>query len=395
MNNMLLVIASLSLTILAWGIYGPTLHEGQDAMSIAGGAARLRPFVCVGLAYFLIGVLVPIFVLATRGEKGSWTMRGVLTSLGAGVLGALGALGIILALSFGGKPAYVMPLVFGGAPVVNAFVTIYLAGRVKEIGPVFLAGLVMVVLGAVTVLTFKPAGPPKPAMPPVAEDVVDEAPTAEVVVVKPAPSRTGVKGFAMQLLAIALTVCAWGSYGPALHQGQALMQQSRMRPFLCVGLAYFAVAVVIPYLLLSGPWPEESAFNVSGTMWSLAGGTCGALGALGIIMSFNFGGRPVYVMPLVFSGAPVVNTFVTILTKSGLSGASAWTLAGFFAGLILVIVGSAMVLVFAPKGPPPKAVKETPSEPPETDKQESEPPLSDAESGLSDDGGGASEEGAS
>ena len=73
-------------------------------------------------------------------------------SLAGGALGAIGALGIILAFTFGGKPIYVMPLVFGGAPVVNAFLTIYLAGRMKEIGPLFLAGLIIVILGAVVVL---------------------------------------------------------------------------------------------------------------------------------------------------------------------------------------------------------------------------------------------------
>ena len=61
-----------------------------------------------------------------------------------------------MAFNFGGKPIFVMPLVFGGAPVVNSFLTIYWAKRIKEIGPVFLAGLLMVVLGAVTVLIFSP-----------------------------------------------------------------------------------------------------------------------------------------------------------------------------------------------------------------------------------------------
>ena len=42
-----------------------------------------------------------------------------------------------------------------------------------------------------------------------------------------------------------------------------------------------------------------------GTAWSLGGGAVGAIGALGVIMAFNLGGKPVYVMPLVFGGAPV------------------------------------------------------------------------------------------
>jgi hypothetical protein len=54
-------------------------------------------------------------------------------------------------------------------------------------------------------------------------------------------------------------------------------------------------------------------------------------------------------MPLIFGGAPVVSTLIT--TKvNGLWGEIG---AFFLAGLMLVIAGAAMVLVFAPKGHPP------------------------------------------
>ncbi len=155
---MLFIVVSFLVTIFCWGIYGPVLHWGQAGMATDPGEyARLLPFVCVGLAYFAIGVVVPLAWLGTKGEAGEWTTLGALLSLAAGALGAIGALGIILAFNFGGKPSYVMPLVFGGAPVVNSFLTIYLARKMKEIGPIFLAGLVMVVLGAVIVLVFKPS----------------------------------------------------------------------------------------------------------------------------------------------------------------------------------------------------------------------------------------------
>ncbi|MEO0529659.1 MAG: hypothetical protein AAF266_03675 [Planctomycetota bacterium] len=88
MRGLLFVIASFGITILAWGLYGPTLHEGQRIMSTEPGTyARLRPFVCVGLAYFAIGVIVPAVILFTRGEKGAWTTRGAMMSLFAGALG--------------------------------------------------------------------------------------------------------------------------------------------------------------------------------------------------------------------------------------------------------------------------------------------------------------------
>ena len=356
MRGLLLVIISFVVTILAWGLYGPTLHEGQAAMSSeAGQFARLRPFVCVGLAYFAIGVLVPAAFLLTHGEQGAWTLRGTIMSLLAGALGAVGALGIVMAFTFGGRPSFVMPLVFGGAPVVNAFLTIYWAKRVKEIGPIFTAGLVMVLLGAITVLMFKPA-PPKATDPPAVAEVeaADTEAVAEAVSEKNAPPVAEASLFGgqwlLQLLSIGTVVLCWGAYGPVLHRGQAAMEQSRLRPLLCVGLAYFAIAVIVPNLLLSGGMTEASSYTFTGTAWSLAAGTAGAIGALGIIMAFHFGGRPIYVMPLVFGGAPVINAFATILAKGQLSQVHPM----FLSGLILVISGAAMVLVFAPKGPPPQ-----------------------------------------
>ena len=62
-------------------------------------------------------------------------------------------------------------------------------------------------------------------------------------------------------------------------------------------------------------------------------------------MAFNFGGRPVFVMPLVFGGAPVINTVLASYSMGKLGELGAW----FLAGLILVIAGSAMVLVLAPR----------------------------------------------
>jgi hypothetical protein len=65
-----------------------------------------------------------------------------------------------MAFNFGGKPVYVMPLVFGGAPVVNTFASIVQAGTYSQIGPLFYAGLLLVIGGAVTILIFAPKGKP-------------------------------------------------------------------------------------------------------------------------------------------------------------------------------------------------------------------------------------------
>jgi len=154
MKDTMLVVAMIALTVVCWGAYGPVLHMGQDAMD----KSRLRPFLFVGVAYFVIAVLLPGVLLQSGAEAtASFTRQGILWSSVAGAAGAVGALGIIMAFNFGGKPMYVMPLVFGGAPVVNALLTIGKAGSYRQISPMFVAGLCLVALGAVLVLRYTPS----------------------------------------------------------------------------------------------------------------------------------------------------------------------------------------------------------------------------------------------
>jgi hypothetical protein len=165
MEKFALVCTSIALTALCWGIYGPVLHWGQAGM----GGARLRPFMGVGIAYFLIAIVVPIVLVYALGQesesKYQWTWSGTFWSLAGGAAGAIGALGIIMAFNFGGKPDYVMPLVFGFAPVVNTLFTMYFNQTWKNIsmlqGSIYGAGLIMVAVGAVLVLTAAPKAAPK------------------------------------------------------------------------------------------------------------------------------------------------------------------------------------------------------------------------------------------
>lgn len=171
MKGFPLVIAAILLTGVCWGSYGPVLHWGQNAMPTAND--RMRPFLCVGLAYFVIAVVVPMILLGGGAlSPSTWTMKGFFWSSAAGVAGAVGALGIVIALTNGGKPSYVMPLVFGLAPVINSAFTLYFMGTWKDFQgePMklgfFLAGLILVAVGAVTVLVSTPKPKPhgKPAV---------------------------------------------------------------------------------------------------------------------------------------------------------------------------------------------------------------------------------------
>jgi len=337
MTHLLGMLAAIALTAFCWGVYGPVLHFGRDAMQSA-----LRPFVCVGLAYFLIAVIAPVALMARGREKGSWTTTGVLWSLLAGAAGSLGALGVILALTAGGRPIYVMPLVFGGAPVVNTLLTAFLNKAFGQLKAPFLAGLILVITGAVTVLVFKPQPQVGHAEKPAA--VVEPAAPAEAVAT--AGVKQDAERFFEILLAVALALLSWGAYGPVLHKGQAAMGGSRLRPLICIGVAYFLIAVLVPLALL-GPLGDQGSWSVAGVAWSMAAGSLGAVGALGTILAFACGGKPFTVMPVVFGCAPVINTLTTL----GLSHTPTSAVSPFFlAGILIVGVGAATVLIFGPRG---------------------------------------------
>ena len=57
-------LAFVAGAVLSWGVYGAMLHQGQVKLG-----NPMRALLCVGVAYFLIGVLVPIArpVLAGTG----------------------------------------------------------------------------------------------------------------------------------------------------------------------------------------------------------------------------------------------------------------------------------------------------------------------------------------
>jgi len=141
-------------TILCWGAYVPTLHNGQ--ISFGGKSAAMRAFIFVGVAYFLIAAAVLAYVLMTKAEPLEMTRRGVSLSFSAGVLGALGALGIVFALRYGGKPIYVAPIVFAGAPIVNTIVSMIWHRPANPPHPLFFAGILVAAVGASMVLRFRP-----------------------------------------------------------------------------------------------------------------------------------------------------------------------------------------------------------------------------------------------
>lgn len=136
---------------LCWGCYGPSLHAGQTGLG-----SPVRALLFVGVAYFLVAVLVPGGMMLARPEVGSFAPKGVAMATFAGILGAAGAVCIILAFKNGGSPAYVMPLVFGCAPVVNVLISMAMHPPKNPPNPLLYVGFALASIGAFLVLRFKP-----------------------------------------------------------------------------------------------------------------------------------------------------------------------------------------------------------------------------------------------
>ncbi len=142
---------------LSWGAYGPALHTGQAGFP-EKATASLRALLCVGVAYFLVAVLVPLFALWGQGKLDGFTMKGSVYSTLAGILGAAGAVCIIWAFQNGGKPFIVMPLVFAGAPIINAIVSMVIHPPERSaLHPLLFVGFAFAAAGAWLVLRYKPA----------------------------------------------------------------------------------------------------------------------------------------------------------------------------------------------------------------------------------------------
>jgi hypothetical protein len=127
------------------------LHRGQVSLG-----NPMKALLCVGVAYFLLGVLWPVGSLATQGNLRGFNSLGATTATAAGALGALGAVCIIYAFRAGGSPTIVMPIVFGGAPLINVLVTMAIHPPEHAPNPLLYIGFLLASAGVGMVLYFRP-----------------------------------------------------------------------------------------------------------------------------------------------------------------------------------------------------------------------------------------------
>ncbi|MEO6033862.1 MAG: hypothetical protein ABIQ35_01275 [Verrucomicrobiota bacterium] len=164
------------MTVVSWGVYGVLLHKARANMPMGQEAthAGLKAFLFVCVAYALIG-LASAALLKIRGSNWSFSSGGIKWSLIAGAAGAVGAFTLVLALGAaaqiykGAAAAAVMPIVFGGAPIVNTIVAMTIhppEGGWKNLPVPFLLGCVLAAGGAFLVAKYAPtnvSGGGKPA----------------------------------------------------------------------------------------------------------------------------------------------------------------------------------------------------------------------------------------
>lgn len=191
------------------------------------------------------------------------------------------------------------------------------------------------------------------------------------------------------LVFVALAGLSWGTYVPMIFYGGSELAGknpllSRMVAILCVGAAYFVIGVVIPlYFLFTHDREQWPNFNSTGLVFSGLAGVAGAVGALCVIFAsfyamrtgltlkkenpaFNPATYRMYIAPLIFALAPIINTVVSLLWHPragapfhfGLEKMPDYKLV---VGIVLVGLGSFLVLLSKEQsevsaGPPKAAV---------------------------------------
>ena len=215
---------------LAWGTYVPIIfYGGSELTVVAPGkpvtpSGRVMAILCVGAAYFVIGVLLPLLMFATGWLGVSWAdvnkgFAGLTFAGLAGVAGAVGAICVVFATSSAIGAArgaglapdtykvFIAPLIFGLAPVINVLVSMiwhpakgdpWVFG-LKSAHPLLWVGIVLVGVGAGLVLYSKElteaaeAKHKAAAKPPAASPALGAAVGTTAVHVKTEPSTTGVQ----------------------------------------------------------------------------------------------------------------------------------------------------------------------------------------------------------
>ena len=181
------ILWALSVAVF-WGLYGHALQNGRSAAKPPGWSS-FKPYLWVGIAYLVIAVVGGAIAMKLQGDNFDFSgkYRPAMTwGFLAGAVGAIGALALTFALvKAKGNAALVMPIVFGGAVVVNAVVSYFRVGTDPDhpTNPLLWAGMALVAVGIVLTARYAPHGAP-PKRPAVTAAPVDGEPSETVVLPK-------------------------------------------------------------------------------------------------------------------------------------------------------------------------------------------------------------------
>lgn len=154
-----------------------------------------------------------------------------------------------------------------------------------------------------------------------------------------------------------MTVFAWGVYGVILHKGRGFMPMGAETPhaglkaflFVCIAYAVIGIASAVLLKVRGSNW----SFTGEGVKWSFVAGAAGAVGAFTLVLALG-AAAPIYkgasaaaVMPIVFAGAPVINTITAMIMHPPQGGVRSLPLP-FILGCVLAAVGAFLVARFAP-----------------------------------------------
>src|SRR5688572_29844446 len=149
--------------ILTWGAYVVTIDQGRAWMAgvkqagrplVPPAVAAMRAFLFIGLAYCVLGVVVPLIYMAVNKVDPAkfpadprFIGRGVWLSFVAGLLGAAGALCIVFAVGAARRanvsPGAVASLVFCFAPIVNVLISLVIEPPATRPSWQFFLGIVL------------------------------------------------------------------------------------------------------------------------------------------------------------------------------------------------------------------------------------------------------------
>ncbi|NNE92082.1 MAG: hypothetical protein HKN23_10580 [Verrucomicrobiales bacterium] len=304
------------LTMFCWGVYGPILGKATGEL----GGSRALAMACIGAGYGLLGVILGWIILKMKlvPDKGSWTRDGFIKGGFAGLLGVGGNLSLVIALMLYHRPEVVMPLVFGGVQLGNTVFTCLDLKKWPKRG--FVIGVLLLIVGVVVALMFRPA---------------PEAHAGEAE-----PMNWW---FLAWVAGVWLT---WGKYGVAVHSSIFAFGKSGIRSMISISLAYVIFALCGGLLVYFLGFEPNAAITEPGLTKGLIAGLITTAGAWGIVFGNRYvKGGPSIVMPLVFAGAPVVNSFFAVWWL-GLSWSAISPV--FWLGLLIVAFGGYLVLTNKP-----------------------------------------------